>query len=68
MFHSIITGGGDGIIIVSDKKYTQLMKLQVDTIIKSSFSTKIRSACFSEDHKNILIGTFGSEIYELAVK
>ncbi len=66
---SVITGGGDGVINILDSgNYATIVKLTLDNIIKNSFSTKVRAATFASDNKTLLIGTYGSEIYEISTK
>ena len=64
----IMTGGQDSVIKILDKGYAPLVAYNADQNIKFSLYPAIRSLCFSGDFKNILIGTLGSEIYEIQTK
>jgi len=66
---SIVTGGADEIIHILDKgTYATLIKFSFDSIVKMAISPGIRSVCFSPDQKTLLVGTYGSEIYEISTK
>ena len=55
-------------INILDKNYSILLKLHADEFFKQSINCEIRSLQFSVDNKNIIIGTFGSEIWEISTK
>jgi hypothetical protein len=56
-------------INVLDKSYSPIFKIQLDQIVKNPVAPKIKSICVSNDQKRtIIVGTFGSEIYELSPK
>ncbi len=61
----IFTGGGDKVINILDKKLKKLAKIVMDELIPDAVMPKIRSICLKEDGSKLLVGTFGSEIYEL---
>ena len=63
----ILTGGKDGIVKILDKNYTTLIMI-AEQNFKCSCCTMIRSVCFNGDLKSILVGTYGSEIYEMSTK
>lgn len=64
----VLTGGKDSLIKILDKNYTPLIVYMAEQNIKFSLSPMIRALCFSSDYKSILIGTYGSEIYEIQTK
>jgi len=41
-------------------------KINLKTDLDGALCPKVRSLCVSNDNKKILVGTFGSEIYELS--
>lgn len=64
----VLTGGKDCLVKILDKNYIPLVVYIADQNIKLSVNPSIRSLCFSSDLKCILIGTLGSEIYEIQTK
>ena len=67
--YSVITGGKDCKINILDaSNYNKLHTFDLQTTVKNSLSAQVRSAFFSADNKTILVGTYGSEIYELQSK
>lgn len=65
----VVTGGADANIAILDKtSYATLLKFNLDSVCKNAISPKIRSACFASDQKTLLVGTYGSEIYEIVTK
>ena len=61
----IVTGGRDGIINILNKELTVIMK--VDFTEQVSINPGIRSATLDGEGKNLLVGTLGSEIFELSI-
>lgn len=66
MLVSVVTGSKDQTINVLDaNNYTSLLVVDCETTLRGSRCPRIRSVCFNADKKALLVGTFGSEIYEL---
>ncbi len=65
IFLSIFTGGGDKIINILDKKLKKLCAIKMDELIPDAVMPKLRSIQMKEDGSKMLVGTWGSEIYEL---
>ena len=62
----IFTGGRDNCICILDKKGKVLNKIDMEKLTEGkAIWPRIRSLCVSKDNKKLLVGTFGSEIYEL---
>ncbi|EGR31701.1 hypothetical protein IMG5_103450 [Ichthyophthirius multifiliis] len=69
----IFTGGRDCKINILDKTYNLILIIPVEEQLKSqiilnSACSEIRAMCLSQDCKSLLVGTFGSEIYEFTTK
>lgn len=66
----ILTGGRDCKVIFLDTKgnYKILLVVKVPETVKGALMPEIKSVALSPDLKSILIGTCGSEIYELTTK
>ncbi|KRX05725.1 WD40-repeat-containing domain [Pseudocohnilembus persalinus] len=64
----LLVGGRDSKVIIYDKGLNQLVKISIDDLFKDSFSSQIKSLHLSADNKNLVIGTSGSEIYQLTTK
>lgn len=45
--------------------YVEILKIEIPKLIEESIHSRIRSIDSSPDTKNIVIGTFGSEIFRL---
>jgi len=68
-FNSIVTGAADEVITILDKgTYATLLKFSFDSVVKTAIAPKIKSVCFAPDQKTLLVGTYGSEIYEISTK
>lgn len=63
----MITGGRDGKVTIMDKNYSFLVKITEESF-KGSFNFEIKAVHLTADNKNLIIGTNGSEIYELSTK
>ena len=62
----IVTGGKDGLIFLLDG--TSLNKRQTFDLNSNQYSSvcsQIRSAILSDDDSKLLVGTYGSEIFEI---
>lgn len=57
--------GKQGIISILDLNYTHCLKIEIKKLIEESIHSRIRSIDSSPDTKNIVIGTYGSEIFRL---
>lgn len=64
---SVFTGGRDAIVKIFDKSLTELMKINVATPDFSSISPEPRNITLDPTKANLIIGTFGSEIYEVPI-
>jgi len=62
------TGGSDCKVNILDKTFNVLVKIDCEEIFKHSMNAEVRSICITSDNKNIIIGTYGSEIWELTTK
>ncbi|EAR94225.2 HELP domain protein (macronuclear) [Tetrahymena thermophila SB210] len=68
----IFTGGRDYKVLVLDKTLNVITKVALDEVLKGpnipSLCPEVRSISLSSDSKNMIIGTYASEIYELNTK
>lgn len=64
----IFTGGREGTIHLLSMSLENLHIFDLNQPQYESISSSIRSLCLSPDKSKILIGTYGSEIYELKVE
>ena len=66
---TIVTGGKDNVVNLLDKtSYAVVQKVELDKLLQGAIAPQIRSASYSVDNKSIIVGTYGSEIYELSTK
>ncbi len=65
---SILTGGRDAKVNILDKQLVVLMCLNMAEGLRDSLSPGVRALSLDEKGKNLLVGTFGSEIYELSIQ
>ena len=63
----IFTGGREGTIRIHDFNLENMHVFDLNQPQYESVCSSIRSICLSSDKTTLLIGTFGSEIYELKV-
>lgn len=64
---TIVTGGKDGLIFILDSSLAKLQTFDVSSNQFGSISSIIRSAMLSDDGNFLLVGTYGSEIYQIEV-
>jgi len=63
-----VTGGKDGRInILNIRTYEVIVSADMNTILSDSECTSVRSVCFDNKSTKLLIGTYGSEIYEIRI-
>ena len=67
-YFRILTGSRDGKIVILDKKCKVLGTIKLTSLVPDALLPRIRSICVSKDNKKMLIGTFGSEIYEMTTE
>ena len=67
---SVFTGGRDDTICVlnSDLDESALFKINLSKLIDNALYPRLRSICLNDKADTLLVGTFGSEIYELKAK
>jgi len=67
---SVLTGGRDFKINFLDTKgsYKVLLSVKIPETVKGALQPEIKSVSISPDYKSLLVGTAGSEIYELTTK
>lgn len=63
----IFTGGNEGKIHILDKLYNIIVVIDERTF-KDSLCPKIRSIAVSPNNRQLIVGTYGSEIFELNTK
>lgn len=63
----IVTGGKDGFVFVFDHSLAKVQSFDFNDKVFKSVSPYIRSACLNEDNSKLVVGTFGSEIFEVVV-
>ena len=63
----MFTGGRDNCICIldSDLSMDSLIKINLERLIDSALMPRVRSVCLNKKGDTLLVGTFGSEIYEL---
>jgi microtubule-associated protein-like 6 len=62
----VITGGKDCIVnILDNKMYAVVCTVNIESATKSSICAQVRSVAMSVDKKSLLLGTYGSEIYQI---
>lgn len=64
---SVLSGGRDGKINIMDRALNVVMTIDMNEKEFGSISPGVRSLKFDPSESNLLVGTYGSEIYELAV-
>ena len=64
----IVSGSKDGMVYILDNKLSKRQSFNLNSPQYESVCAFIRSACLSEDGNSLLVGTYGSEIYEIDVK
>lgn len=63
----VFTGGRDGVInVLSNPQLQKIFSFSIDEKY-ASVNPVVRALCLSETKKNLLIGTQGSEIYEIPI-
>ncbi len=63
----ILTGGRDAKINFLNKSLSSIMTIDVSGKNFASISPLVRNITVSADKKHLVVGTFGSEIYEVAI-
>ena len=61
----VVTGGKDGIVLVLDGTLNKRQSFDLNSPQFNSICSGIRSAMFSDDNSMLLVGTYGSEIFEI---
>lgn len=64
----IVIGSKDHKISILDKALNVITKVNCDELLKGAICPEIKSVVFSGDFKTLLVGTYGSEIYEIQTK
>eukprot|EP01022_Parablepharisma_sp_SALTPOND_P009431 TRINITY_DN1391_c0_g1_i1.p1 TRINITY_DN1391_c0_g1~~TRINITY_DN1391_c0_g1_i1.p1 ORF type:complete len:2151 (-),score=139.11 TRINITY_DN1391_c0_g1_i1:21-6473(-) len=64
----ILTGGRDAKVNILDKQFNLIMTIDMSDKAYGSISPGIRALSLDRMGKNLLVGTFGSEIYELNIE
>lgn len=64
---SVLTGGRDGKINILNRSLDIEMTIDMNSKDYGSICSGVRSLKFNEDETRLLVGTYGSEIYELSV-
>ncbi len=64
----ILTGGRDAKVNILDKHFAVLMCIDMADKSYGSISPGIRALSLDRMGKNLLVGTFGSEIFELNIE
>lgn len=64
---NVFTGGRDGFVnVLNSSNYSVLFKFEISAAYNSICNT-VRSICLHQNRSHILIGTQGSEIYEVPI-
>jgi microtubule-associated protein-like 6 len=63
----IVTGGKDGFVHVLDNNLNKRQSFEMSAPQYESVSSLIRSAMLNESSTTLLVGTYGSEIYEIDI-
>jgi len=63
-----LTGGRDAKVCILDKKFTLLMEINMADPQYASTNPEIRALSLDKMGKHLLVGTIGSEIYELSIE
>ena len=66
-FNRILTGGRDGKVNILDKAFKLLMPIDMTNQLYHSISPGVRTLSLDRMGKKLLVGTAGSEIYELSI-
>ena len=63
----MFTGGRDNCVCIlnSDLDMDSLIKVNLERLIDEALMPRVRSICLNKKGDTMLVGTFGSEIYEL---
>ena len=64
---TVVTGGKDGIVLVLDAALNKRQSFDLNNQQYAAVASAIRSAMLSDDGSMLLVGTYGSEIYEIEV-
>lgn len=69
----VLTGGRDCVINILNKSYKTVNRIDMKKSIPDSITPMVRSLCINDICENkssekILVGTYGSEIYEFVNK
>ena len=63
----ILTGGRDEKVNILDKHFSVLMSIDMNDKVYDSIAPSVRALSLDRMGKNLLVGTLGSEIYELNI-
>lgn len=63
----ILTGGRDAKVNILDKHFSVLMSIDMNDKVYDSIAPSVRALSLDRMGKNLLVGTLGSEIYELNI-
>jgi hypothetical protein len=61
----VITGGRDGMVLVFDKTYNKVTEIDCKKLLETSVLPGLRAIFVHPTQPLILLGTLGSEIYEI---
>ena len=63
----MFTGGRDNCICIQahDLDASSVIRINLEKLIDSALMPRVRSLCLNSKGDTLLVGTFGSEIYEL---
>ena len=62
----LLSGGRDGKIQVYDKSYLKLAEIDCNALLVGCVCTGVRAICMHPTQQTMLIGTLGSDIYEVS--
>ena len=68
LYYRILTGGRDAKVNIMDKKFKPLITINMEDPKFESISPEIKTLSLDKMGKNLLVGTIGSEIYELSIE
>jgi len=63
----VLTGGRDGKVSVLSNSYAILFQIPLSPQQFTSVSTEVRALCLNEAANSLVIGTFGSEIFQVPI-
>lgn len=63
----LVSGGTDGMILLWNASRESVKQFHVDSLVLSH-NPSVRSAAFSADGSRLIIGTFGSDIFEVSIR